>query len=325
MYKNKGLRINASNLCSEVLLPSDEKWSAVCDLASMNILHFDEWKDTDAIETLTFFLDAVMTEFIEKLECLRESDDPADNQAFLFMERAHTFAVAHRALGIGALGWHSYLQSKMLPFDSAEAYRLNKIIFNTIQDKAYEASRSLAKEYGEPDVLKGYGRRNTTLCAVAPTTPSAFILGQVSQSIEPIWSNCYVKDIDKMKVTVKNPVLESMLAAKGKNDKATWDSIRDHDGSVQHLEFLSAEEREVFKTFAEIDQNAIIEQAADRQAYIDQGQSLNLMINPNLPIKEINNFYIRAWKLGIKTLYYQHSINAAQELSRKKICLNCQS
>lgn len=324
-YKDKGLKINASNLCSEVLLPSNEKWSAVCDLASMNILHFDEWKDTDAVETLTYFLDAVMTEFIEKLEHLRESGDSADRQAFLFMERAYEFAVAHRALGIGALGWHSYLQSKMLPFDSVEAGRLNKEVFKTIRDKAYGASMLLSEEYGEPDVLKGYGRRNATLCAVAPTTSSAFILGQVSQSIEPIWSNCYVKDIDKMKVTIKNPVLESMLAAKGMNDKAVWDGIRDRDGSVQHLDFLSDEEKGVFRTFAEIDQNAIIEQAADRQAYIDQGQSLNLMINPNLPTKEINNFYIRAWKLGVKTLYYQHSINAAQELSRKKICINCQA
>ncbi len=325
VYKDKGLKINASNLCSEVLLPSDEKWSAVCDLASMNILYFDEWKDTDAVETLTYFLDAVMTEFIEKLESLQESDDPSDKQAFLFMERAHNFAVTNRALGVGALGWHSYLQSKMLSFDSIEASRLNKIIFETIRDKAYAASALLATEYGEPDILKGYGRRNTTLCAVAPTTSSAFILGQVSQSIEPIWSNCYVKDIDKMKITIKNPILESVLIAKNRNDKAVWDSIRDRDGSVQHLDFLSEEEKGVFKTFAEIDQNAIIEQAADRQVYIDQGQSLNLMINPSLPTKEINNFYIRAWKLGIKTLYYQHSINAAQELSRKKICINCQA
>lgn len=324
VYKDKNLRIYASNLCSEVLLPSNEDWSFVCDLSSMNLLHFEEWKDTDAVETLAYFLDAVMTDFIQKLEDLKNSDSRENQRAFLFMERAYNFAVENRALGIGVLGWHSLLQSRMIPFESTEAAKLNAEIFKTIQAQSYNASKKLATEYGEPSILKGYGRRNTTLTAVAPTTSSAFILGQVSQSIEPCWSNCYVKDIDKMKVTIKNPFLKKLLETKSQDTKEVWNSIRNSDGSVQQLPFLSKEEKEVFKTFAEIDQMTVIGQAAMRQKYIDQGQSLNIMINPKTPTRDVNDFYIQAWKLGIKTFYYQHSMNAAQELNRKKLCVSCE-
>ena len=319
VYKDKKTRIYASNLCSEILLPSNKDWSFVCDLSSLNLLHFDAWKNTDAVETMVYFLDAVMTDFVTKLEALRDSEKEEDNKAFLFMERAYNFAVENRALGVGVLGWHSLLQSKMVAFESAEAAELNTAIFKTIRDQAYAASEKLAREYGEPSFLKGYKRRNATLCAVAPTTSSAFILGQVSQSIEPCWSNCYVKDIDKMKVTITNPFLKKLLEAKKHDTKEVWNSIRDNDGSVQHLTFLSQEEKNVFKTFAEIDQSTIITQAAARQKFIDQGQSLNIMINPETPTKDINNLYIQAWKLGIKTLYYQHSMNAAQQLGREKI------
>lgn len=321
VYKDKELRIRHSNLCSEILLPTKEDWSFVCDLSSVNILHYDEWKDTDAVETMVYFLDAVMTDFIKKLEDLRASDRDEDRKAFFFMERAYNFAVANRALGLGVLGWHSYLQSKMIPFESKEAKRINIEIFKYIKEHSYKASKALAEEYGAPPLLQGYGRRNTTLNAIAPTTSSAFILGQVSQSIEPVWSNCYVKDIDKMKVTITNPFLENLLAAKGRNEKEIWHSIRDHDGSVQHLDFLNEHEKEIFKTFPEIDQAVIIEQAAARQPYIDQGQSLNLMVNPQIPAKDINNLYLSAWQSGIKTLYYQHSTNAAQKFSQQKLCV----
>jgi len=325
VYKDKNLKIHASNLCSEILLPSNDEWSFVCDLSSLNLLHYDAWKDTDAVETLVYFLDAVMSDFISRLEAMRDSGDAKKEQAFHFMSRAYNFAVANRALGLGVLGWHSLLQSKMLPLDSKESARLNVKIFQDIKEQAYVASKKMASEYGEPEVLKGYGRRNATLMAIAPTTSSAFILGQVSQSIEPIWSNCYVKDIDKMKVTIKNKQLEKILEEKGQNTKEIWNSIRDNDGSVQHLEVLSAEEKEVFKTFQEISQKAIIEQAAARQQYIDQGQSLNLAVNPSVPAKEINALYMYAWQLGIKTLYYQHSVNAAQQFGRLKDLQNCQS
>ncbi|MDD2680654.1 MAG: ribonucleoside-diphosphate reductase subunit alpha [Patescibacteria group bacterium] len=325
VYKDKNLKIKASNLCSEILLPSNEEWSFVCDLSSLNLLHYDAWKDTDAVETLVYFLDAVMSDFINRLETLRDGGNKQKEQAFHFMKRAYDFAVSNRAIGLGVLGWHSLLQSKMLPLESKEAARLNVVIFKDIKEQAYAASKKLAAEYGEPEILKGYGRRNTTLMAIAPTTSSAFILGQVSQSIEPIWSNCYVKDIDKMKVTIKNKELTKLLEEKGKNSKEVWESIRNNDGSVQHLDFLSEEERAVFKTFQEIEQKIIIEQAAARQDYIDQGQSLNLAINPDVPIKEINALYMYAWQLGIKTLYYQHSINAAQQFGRLKDLQNCQA
>ena len=327
VYKDKGHKIYASNMCSEIMLPSNENWSFVCCLSSINLVHYDKWKDTDAVEILTYFLDAVMEEFIQKLEAYRDSDDRQDQDTFLFMKRAYDFARENRALGIGALGWHSLLQSRMLPFESIEATKLNTEIFKLIRDKSYAASKEMAEIYGEPEILKGYGRRNTTTMAVAPNTSSAFILGQVSQGIEPIWSNSYVKDVAKIKVTIKNPLLEELLENKGHNTREVWQSIRDNDGSVQHLsDILDDKEREVFKTFHEINQMNIIQQAAARQRYIDQGQSLNVMIHPQTPVKDINKLYVEAWKLGIKALYYQHSMNAAQQFNRKLLeCESCEA
>jgi len=327
VYKDKNLRIYASNMCSEIMLPSKEDWSFVCCLSSINVVYYDDWKDTDAVETMTYFLDAVMQEFINKLEVFRDSDKRKDKDKFRFMERAYNFAVENRALGLGVLGWHSLLQSRMLPFESIEATQLNTEIFKLIRDKSLAASQEMGEIYGEPKILEGYGRRNTTTMAIAPTTSSAFILGQVSQGIEPIWSNCYVKDIAKLKVTIKNQLLENLLEQKGHNNRDVWQSIRDNDGSVQHLtEILDDKEREVFKTFPEINQMNIIQQAAARQRYIDQGQSLNIMIHPDTPVKDINMIYVEAWKLGIKTLYYQHSMNAAQQFNRKLLeCASCEA
>lgn len=324
VYKDTGKKIHMSNVCSEIMLPTDENESFVCCLSSMNIEYYDEWKDTDAVETMTYFLDAVMQEFIDKLEALRDHEDIEKRRAFGFMERAYNFAKNHRALGVGVFGWHSYLQSKMIPFEHPDAMALNIEIFEHMHKKSYAASEKMAKEYGEAPLLQGYGRRNTTLLAIAPTTSSAFIIGQASQSIEPWWSNCYVKDLAKMKVTIKNKYLEQLLEEKGKNNRETWNSIRDQDGSVRHLDFLSDLEKDVFKTFAEINQFVIVNQAADRQKFIDQGQSLNLMVHPDTPVKDINTLYMDAWKQGIKTLYYQHSKSAAQELSRKISCVGCE-
>ncbi|MGV6829786.1 MAG: ribonucleoside-diphosphate reductase subunit alpha [Flavobacteriales bacterium] len=324
VYQDKNLKIHGSNLCTEIMLPSNETWSFVCCLSSVNLLHYDQWKNTDAVETLTYFLDAVMEEFISKLEVYRNSPNKDDQLTFNFMEKAYNFAKENRALGLGALGWHSLLQSKMLAFDSKEAYDLNSEIFKTIKEKSYKASQELAKIFGEPTILKGYGRRNTTLNAIAPTTSSAFILGQVSQGIEPIWSNSYVKDIAKIKTTIKNPFLVELLEEKGKNTPEVWKSIRDYDGSVQQLEFLTEHEKDVFKTYSEIDQNVIVYQAANRQNHIDQGQSINVMVHPDMPIKEVNKIYINAWKLGVKSMYYQHSMNAAQKFKQKKSCTSCE-
>ena len=325
VYQDKNLRINASNLCTEIMLPSNSDWSFVCVLSSINLLHYDKWKDTDAVETMVYFLDAVITEFLNKLETYRDSDSNDDKQTFLFMERAYNFAKDNRALGLGALGWHSLLQSKSLSFNSQEAFDLNNEVFRFIKDKSYSASEELASKFGEPKVLKGYGRRNSTLNAIAPTTSSAFILGQVSQGIEPIWSNIYVKDIAKVKTTIKNPFLKQLLAQKGFDNKNIWDSIRENDGSVQHLEILTDHEKEVFKTYSEIDQLDIIYQAANRQNHIDQGQSLNIMIHPDMSPKEINKIHTTAWKLNIKSLYYQHSMNAAQKFKQKKECTSCEA
>lgn len=313
VYQKKNLRISHSNLCSEIMLPDNEEESFVCDLSSMNIFRYDEWKDTNAVELLVYFLDAVMTEFIQKASKIE------------FMRRAVTFAERHRALGIGWIGWHSFLQSKMIPFESMEAKLLNAQIAKNIKEKAYAASQKMAGEYGEPEVLKGFGRRNTTLLAIAPTKSSAFILGQVSEGIEPHRTNYYIKDLQKGKFTVKNQQLEQLLRDKGQDTDAVWSSILKHGGSVQHLDFLSEYEKNVFKTFAEISPKEVVIQAAQRQKYVDQSQSLNLMIHPSIPVKDVNALIIEAWKLGVKSLYYQISVNAAQSFSRNILaCASCE-
>jgi ribonucleoside-diphosphate reductase alpha chain len=322
VYQDKNLKIYNSNLCSEICLHNSDEESFVCVLSSMNLLHYDEWKDTDAVEVMVYFLDAVVTDFLSKIEDIRNNGTVEGQRAFFYLERAYNFAKKQRALGLGVLGWHSLLQSKGLAFDTKDSAKLNIEVFKLIKDKSYAASAELSQMFGEPEYLKGYGRRNVTLNAIAPTTSSAFILGQVSQSIEPIWSNCYVKDVAKLKVTIKNPVLKILLSDLNKDNKSTWDSIKKHDGSVQHLEFLSHEQKEVFRTFSEINQSAIINQAAIRQDYIDQSQSLNLMIAPDMPTKDVNKLLMDAWQLGVKTLYYQHSMNSAQAFARKKLNLN---
>jgi ribonucleoside-diphosphate reductase alpha chain len=311
VYKDKNKKIYASNLCSEIMLPSNEEESFVCCLSSMNLLHFDEWYETDAVKMMVYFLDTVMEEFIEKASKIK------------FMERAVTFAKNHRALGLGRLGWHSYLQSKMIPFESLEAKLYNVKIAKFIKEQSYEASAELAQMFGEPEMLKGYGRRNTTLNADAPTKSSAFILGQVSESNEPAKANYYIKDLAKIKFTVKNPYLEALLIEKDKNTQDVWNSILMNAGSVQYLDFLSDHEKLVFKTFAEISQREVIIQASQRQKYIDQGQSLNLMVHPSIPTKDVNSLMLEAEELGIKALYYQYSVNAAQAFTRD--ILNCAS
>ena len=311
-------KITHSNLCTEIFLPDNSDESFVCDLGSMNILYYDEWKHTDAVEMMIYFLDAVMTEFIEKA------------RGIYGLDRAVRFAERHRAVGLGWLGWHSYLQSHMIPFDSMEAKFKNVEIAKFIERKANEATIRLGSEYGVPEALSNAhtinsntGRRNGTVSAIAPTTSSAFIIGQVSQSIEPFTSNYYIKDLAKGKFSIRNRQLEQLLEEKGKNTKTTWKSILSNGGSVQHLEFLDDHEKSVFKTFEQISPREIIIQAAQRQKYIDQGQSLNLWIHPKMPIKDLNALLIEAWQLGVKSLYYQHSMNAAQEFSRK--LLNCSS
>lgn len=314
VYKQQDMKIHASNLCTEIFLPTTKDESFVCDLSSMNLEKWDEFSKTDAVETLVYFLDAVMTEFINKTEGVP------------FMEAPRKFAIRHRALGVGVLGWHSLLQKKMIPFEGMEAQFLNMDIWKFIRERADAATTELAGLYGEPEVCKGYGRRNTTTLAIAPTTSSSFILGQVSPSIEPLNSNYFVKDLAKGKFTYRNPYLAELLKTKQRDNSEAWKDILVHGGSVQHLDFLTPEEKAVFKTFGEISQKEIVTQAVQRQRYIDQGQSLNLMIGPKVKPKEVNELMIYAWENGIKSLYYQRSANPAQELARSILtCSTCES
>jgi ribonucleoside-diphosphate reductase alpha chain len=298
-------------MCTEILEYTDEFKSFVCCLSSLNLLHWDEIVETDAVETLAYFLDAVYTEFIQKAEGIP------------FMEKALLFAKEHRSIGIGVLGWHSLLQSKLIPFEGFEAKMLNAEIFRTINDKSLIASMQLATMFGEPKMLEGYGQRFTTRLAIAPTTSSSFILGQVSPGIEPLESNYFIKDLAKGKFVYRNPYLKQLLKDKGQDVPEVWNTILLKGGSVQHLDFLDEREKGVFKTFGEISQLEIVQQAAQRQKFIDQGQSLNLMIHPDVSLKEVNALFYEAWKLGIKTLYYQRSVNMAQQVGRE--LMNCSS
>ena len=310
VLKDKNIKIYASNLCSEIALPSSSNESFVCNLASMNCLTFDEWQHTDAVETMIWFLDAVMEEYIEKTRNVK------------FMESSHNFAVRWRALGLGQLGWHTYLQSKMIAFESFAAHMEAIKISKFIDDKSLIATKELAIEYGEPEGMLGYKQRNLTRTAIAPTTSSSFILGQVSPANEPLAANYFTKDLAKGKFTFKNPALTKLLDEKGKNTFEVWETILKRGGSVQHLDFLTQNEKDVFKTFSEITPLAVVQQAAARQKYVDQAQSLNILIHPDVSAKDVNALIIEGWKLGIKTFYYQRSANPAQELVRD--IMNCQ-
>lgn len=314
VLKDKNIPIWASNLCSEIALPSSKDWSFVCNLASMNLLKFDEWVNTDAVEVMIWFLDAVMEEYIEKTNGVK------------YMEPSNNFARYWRALGLGQLGWHSYLQSKSIAFESFEAHMLAIKISKFIDDRSLIASKELAEEYGEPEGMLGYGLRNLTRCAIAPTTSSSFILGQVSPSIEPLASNYFTKDLAKGKFTFKNPYLVEVLEAHGQNTDDVWLTILQRGGSVQHLDFLTGHEKDVFKTFSEIAPISIVQQAAARQKYVDQAQSLNLLISPDVPAKDVNALIIEGWRLGVKTFYYQRGTNPAQQLVRDIMtCTVCEA
>ncbi len=314
VYKDKKMRINASNLCSEIALPSNKDESFICCLSSMNLELYDEWKDTEAVKLATFFLDAVLQEFIAKTE------------GNYYLTPAHNFAKRHRALGLGVMGWHSYLQKNRIPFEGMEAKQKTNEIFKYIKEKAYKASEDLARIYGEPEVLKDYGRRNTTLLAVAPTTSSSAILGQASPGIEPFSSNYYKAGLAKGNFMRKNKYLKKLLIEKGLDDEEIWRSIMLNHGSVQHLKELNQDEKELFKTFKEISQLEIVQQASIRQKYIDQAQSLNLNIPSSLPIKEVNKLMIEAWQLGVKTLYYQRSQSVSKEFVANMVsCASCEA
>lgn len=314
-YKDAGRTIKASNMCSEIALSSTPEESFVCILSSMNMAQYDEWKDTDAVETLVQFLDAVTTEFVTKCDHLAEP-------MHTYMQRARRFAYNQRALGIGILGWHTYFQQNNWPIESREAMQANLEVTKTIQQRAHAESARLADRLGEPPFMSGTGYRHATLTAIAPTKSSSFILGQVSQGVEPEESNYYVRSIADRQVLIKNERLQNRLQELGLDTDETWRQIMYDDGSVRNVKGLPDHDKNVFKTFREINQKALIDMAAIRQDHVDQSQSLNMAIDNTYTAKQVSDLYYHAWRQGVKSLYYQKNVNAAQQMMRDE-CEAC--
>ena len=313
-YLMNNLDVSMTNICSEITLHTDEEHSFICCLSSLNLAKYDEWKNTDVVETAIYFLDGVMQEFIDKTE---------GKEA---MKRTYRHAVKGRALGLGVMGWHTFLQKKDLPFNSIASTAWTHTIFSQIKLKAESASRQLAQEYGEPLWCKGTGMRNTHLLAVAPTVSNSRI-GGCSAGIEPQPANVYTFNGAKGTFIVKNPELIKKLKKTGHDTEKVWDQILVDNGSVQNLpsEILNEEDKEVFLTFSEINQLGLVQQAALRQKYIDQTQSLNLCFDPTDSPRWINQVHMESWKLGIKTLYYLRtdSVIKGDLGSRMADCVSC--
>jgi ribonucleoside-diphosphate reductase alpha chain len=313
-YAMNNLDVTMTNICTEITLHTDEEHSFICCLSSLNLAKYDEWKDTDVVEIAIRFLDGVMQEFIDK-------SNGKDS-----MIRTHRHAQKGRALGLGVMGWHSFLQKKNLPFNSISSTAWTHTLFSDIRQKAEATSRELAQEYGEPVWCRGTGMRNTHLLAIAPTVSNSR-LNNCSAGIEPIPANIYTFNGAKGSFIVKNKELEELLEIKGKNTEKVWDAILADNGSVQNLslDILDEEEKEVYLTFSEINQLELVRQAALRQKYIDQTQSLNLSFDPTDSPKWINQCHIEAWKLGVKTLYYLRtdSVIKGDLGSRTAQCISC--
>ena len=304
--KKLGLKVHHSNLCTEITLPTNEDRTAVCCLSSVNLEKYDEWKnDKLFIPDLVRFLDNALTYFIEN----------APDSVF----RAKFSAAQERSIGLGAMGFHAYLQSKNIAFESALAKSLNMKMFKNIKEEAVEESKRLAVKRGEAPDMEGTGMRNAHLLAVAPNASSSIICGTTSPSIEPYRANAYVQKTMSGSFLVKNKYLEKLLEKKGINNDDIWSSIVSQRGSVLHLKELSDYEKDIFKTGIEINQQWIIEHAADRQKYICQGQSVNVFVPADVNIKELHDIHMLAWKRKLKTLYYCRSeaIKRAELVSKK--------
>jgi len=311
-YAMNNLDVTMTNICTEITLHTDEEHSFICCLSSLNLAKYDEWKDTDVVETSIRFLDGVMQEFIDK-------SNGKDS-----MIRTHRHALKGRALGLGVMGWHSFLQKKGLPFNSIASTAWTHTLFSDIRQKAEATSRELAKEYGEPTWCKGTGMRNTHLLAIAPTVSNSR-LNSCSAGIEPIPANIYTFNGAKGTFIVKNKELEYLLESKGLNTEKIWDQILADNGSIQNLSVLTEAEKEVYLTFSEVNQLELVRQSAIRQKYIDQTQSLNLCFDPTDSPKWINQCHMEAWKLGVKTLYYLRtdSVIKGDLGSRTSECVSC--
>ena len=315
-YTKNNLDVTMTNICSEITLHTDEEHSFICCLSSVNLAKYEEWKNSDLIETSIYFLDGVLEEFLYKTEG-KES-----------LLRTYRSAKKGRALGLGVLGWHTFLQQQGLPFNSMASTAWTNKIFSQIKTEAEAASRKLAEEYGEPEWCRGTGMRNTHLLAIAPTVSNSTISGGVSAGIEPLPANIYTFNSNKGTFIRKNPVLETYLEEKGHNTEEVWKQILKDRGSIANLpeDIMPIEDKEIFLTFSEINQLGLVEQAGVRQKYIDQAMSLNLAFDPTDSPKFINLVHQTAWKLGIKTLYYLSTdsvINGDIGSRTSEDCLSC--
>lgn len=341
MYKKNGLKVHMTNICSEIVLHTDEQHSFVCCLSSLNLAKYDEWKDTDLVYTSTIFLDGVLEEFIQRAKNMKG------------FENSVRSAERGRALGLGVLGWHTYLQQKGLPFEGLQAQFETRKIFSQLKIESERASRWLASEYGEPLWCKESGMRNTHLRAVAPTVSNSKLSGNVSSGIEPWAANVFTEQTSKGTFIRKNPELRKVLKKIGQDTKEVWDKILADGGSVMGLDFLDewcyldgklvecnevTEEshkgrctsvKDVFKTFKEINQLDLVRQAGVRQQYIDQAVSLNLAFPAVADPKWINQVHLEAWKQGVKTLYYMRTESVLRgDIAQQAMnpdCVSCEA
>ena len=334
-YKKNGLKVHMTNICSEIVLHTDEQHSFVCCLSSLNLAKYDEWKDTDLVYTSTIFLDGVLEEFIQRAKNMKG------------FENSVRSAERGRALGLGVLGWHTYLQQRGVPFEGLQAQFETRKIFSQMKIESERASRDLAKEFGEPLWCRDFGMRNTHLRAIAPTVSNSKLSGNVSSGIEPWAANVFTEQTAKGTFIRKNPELKRVLKKIGMDTKEVWDKILEDGGSVQGLDFLDewcyldgkltqckdiAETekdkcnpvKDVYKTFKEINQLDLVRQAGIRQQYIDQAVSLNLAFPATADPKFINAVHLEAWKQGVKTLYYMRTESVLRgDIAAKAMDANC--
>jgi len=318
-YRKHGLEVSATNICSEITLHTDPLHSFVCCLSSLNLAEYDVWKDWRGTHSglslpalAIYFLNGVLDEFIDKAQYLP------------YMENTVRSAIKGRALGLGVMGWHTYLMDRMIPFESFQAMQANNEIFKLIKDESTQASRELAAQRFEPEWCVGTGMYNTHLLAVAPTKSNSIICGDVSAGIEPYTATAYTDVTGKGTFIRKSKHLEVLLESKGLNNDKVWKSIISNSGSVQHMEELTEVEKEVFKTAYEINQKAIIQQAAQRQKYICQSQSLNVFFPFDCNPKYFNDVHLLAWELGVKTLYYCKSTSGISVKQDDSDCKSCE-
>jgi ribonucleoside-diphosphate reductase alpha chain len=321
-YKENGLKVHMTNICSEITLHTDESHSFVCCLSSVNLAKYEEWKDTNLIYDAIWFLDGVMEEFIQRAKGLRG------------FENAIRSATKGRPLGLGVLGWHTYLQAKGIPFEGLPAQYETRKIFSQIKIESERASRALAEVYGEPLWCVGTGMRNTHLRAIAPTVSNSKLSGNVSPGIEPWAANVFTEQSAKGTFIRRNPTLEDTLAKEGLNTPEIWDQILKDGGSIQGIDALDNVTvgewndpiKEVFKTFKEINQLELVKQAGIRQQYIDQSVSLNLAFPSEASPKWINKVHMEAWKQGVKTLYYTRTESVLRgDIAQQAMvdCISC--